>query len=178
MQSIKQGLLAIITASSLLISAPTMASTIGVINIQKIMQESKAAKSVRSQLESKQKSFQKDLDAKQKQLLGEDKQLVEQRNKISKDAFEKKVKEFQTKAAEAQRAIQTKKAALDKGFAAALNTIQQKIASIAASIAKEKSLELIVAASQLVYADNKLDITEEALKQLDKDLPSVTVNVK
>lgn len=157
---------------------PAMAAEYGVVNIQRIMQDSKAAQSVRSQLQAKQKSFQTELDAKQKQLVTEDQQLAAQRSKLSKEAFEKKVQEFQTKATNAQREIQTKKAALDKGFAEALTKIQEKVGAITASVAKEKGMNMVIAASQVVWGDPALDVTDAVLKKLDAELPSVSVNVK
>jgi Skp family chaperone for outer membrane proteins len=52
---------------------PAQAETkIGIVNIQKIMNDSTAAKSVRDQLQNKQKSFQAELNAKEKELLKED----------------------------------------------------------------------------------------------------------
>jgi Skp family chaperone for outer membrane proteins len=178
MHILKLSIITLLFSALTLGAAPAMAGDIGVINIQKILQESKAAKSVRKQLQAKQKEFQKELGAKQKKLLEQDKKLVEQRNKISKEAFEKKVKEFQKSANEAQRTIQKKKAALDKGFAQALNTIQTKISNIAAKIAKEKGLDVIIAASQIVYADSKLDVTSAVLSKLNAEMSTIKVNVK
>lgn len=167
-----------LVALLVVVCQPAMAADYGVINIQRIMQDSKAAQSVRAQLQSKQKAFQGELDAKQKQLVTEDQQLAAQRSKLSKEAFEKKVKEFQAKATGAQREIQTKKAALDKGFAEALTKIQEKVGAISASVAKEKGMNMVIAASQVVWGDSSLDVTDAVLKKLDAELPSVTVNVK
>ncbi|MEJ0010136.1 MAG: OmpH family outer membrane protein [Alphaproteobacteria bacterium] len=52
---------------------PASADTsIGVVNLQKIMRDSKAATAVRSQLQAKQKAFQADLDAKEKDLYAQE----------------------------------------------------------------------------------------------------------
>ena len=51
----------VIAAAALLVATPAFADgapTIATINIQQVMQDSTAAKSVREQLESKQKAFQ------------------------------------------------------------------------------------------------------------------------
>ncbi|MFZ4541691.1 MAG: OmpH family outer membrane protein, partial [Rickettsiales bacterium] len=107
-------------ASLALISTPAMADATAVVNVAKIMRDSKAAVSVRNQLQAKQKSFQADLDAKEKSLQAEDAALVKQsKESTDKAAFDKKVKDFREKAAGQQREVQTKKAALDKSFAAA-----------------------------------------------------------
>lgn len=169
---------AVTFAVLVMMAQPSMAASYGVVNIQRIMQESKAATSVRNQLQAKQKSFQAELDAKQKELVKEDQELAAQRSKLSKEAFEQKVKSFQGKANAAQTAIQTKKAALDKGFAEALSKIQEKVGTITAGIAKEKGMDMVIAAAQVVWGDASLDITDAVLKKLNSELPSVTVNVK
>lgn len=163
-------------ASVAFIAAPAFAdSSIGVVNVAKIMQTSKAATSVRSQLQTKQKSFQGELDAKEKALLAEDQSLVKQKDSTEKAAFEKKVKDFREKAANEQRDVQAKKAALDKSFAAALEEIQKNVLDITKQVAAEKKLNLVVSSAQVLYTDTSLDITDEVLKRLDAKLPTVTV---
>lgn len=116
----------IAVASLTLAASPALADTAtGVVNIGKIMQASKAATSVRSQLQAKQKAFQADLDAKEKALYAEDQALVKQKDGADKAAFEKKVKDFRAKAATEQRQVQEKKAQLEKSFAGALDEIQK-----------------------------------------------------
>lgn len=163
-------------AALALTATPALADTsIGVVNVAKIMQNSKAAASVRSQLQAKQKSFQSELDAKEKSLLAEDQALVKQKDSTDKDAFEKKVKEFREKAANEQRAVQAKKVALDKSFAGALEEIQKNVLDVVKQLAAEKKLNMVVSSSQVLYGDSSLDLTDEVLKRLDAKLPTVTV---
>lgn len=165
------------SAITLALSAPAFADTlIGVVNVQKIMQNSKAANDVRSQLQAKQKSFQGELDAKEKSLLAEDQSLSKERSTLGKDAFDAKVKSFREKTADAQREVQTKKATLDKAFAGSLEKIQTSVTDIVKEIAAEKKLNLVVTSSQTLYADPSLDITDDVLKRLDTQLPTVKVN--
>ena len=164
--------LSLAAAPALAADAPT---AIGIVNVAKIMQDSKAANSVRSQLQTKQKSFQAELDAKEKDLLAEDQSLVKQKDKVDKDAFDKKVKAFKEKAADAQRQVQEKKASLDKAFTAALDEIQKNVLDITKQVANEKKLNLVVSSAQVLYGDPSLDITDEVLKRLDAKLSNVPV---
>lgn len=157
-------------------TSAAQASEVGIVNIQKIMQDSKAAQSLRAQLQSKQKSFQGELDTKQKQLVKEDQELVQQRGKMEKAAFEQKVKDFQNKAATAQREIQTKKNQLDKAFGEALSKIEKKIIAITQDVAKEAQMDVVIASSQVLYGDSKLDITDKVLSRLNSEMASVPVN--
>ncbi len=160
------------------LSAPAFADTaVGVVNIQQIMRDSKAANSVRDQLKAKQQTFQADLEGKEKALQTEDQTLAAE-SKITKDktAFEQKVKDFQAKAATAQRDVQTKKADIDKAFAGALEQIQGNVLTIVKEVAAEKKLNLVLTSSQVLYNDTSLDITAEVQQRLDAKLPSVKVN--
>lgn len=149
---------------------------IAVINIQDIMRDSLAAKSVKKTLESKQKSFQNEMTQRENDLKNQETGIASQRDKLSKEEFEQKVKGFQQSAVKAQREVSTKKAKLDKAFADSLATIQNTVVDITKSIAKERGLKVVMPTSQLLYAEPSLDITKEVLDRLNKKLPNVKVN--
>lgn len=159
-------------------ATPAMAETIGVVNVQKIMKESKAAVSVRTQLQAKQKSFQAEFEAKQKALSTEKQALIKERTTTTdKAAFEKKVKDFETKAATTQREVQGKEAQIEKAFAGSLEQIQNTLLAIVKEVAAEKKMNMVVSGAQVLYADTAMDITAEVLKRLDAKLPSVSVKI-
>ncbi len=160
-------------------AAPVLAEdakqNIAVVNIQQIMRDSAAAKSVREQLESKQKSFQADITKKEEDLQKEDQDLAKQQSVLSKDAFAAKAKAFRSKATDVQKEVQAKKALLDSGFEHALNDIQKSVNEIISDMAKEKGFTLAVPTSQVLYADDKMDISKEVLDRLNKKLPKLDV---
>ncbi|MFW0777393.1 MAG: OmpH family outer membrane protein [Rickettsiales bacterium] len=148
---------------------------IAVVNIQQVMKDSTAAKSVREQLEKKQKSFQAGITKKEKELKKEDQELAKQRNVLSKEAFEKKAREFRNKATNVQKEVQSKKALLDNAFERSLGDIQKATTEIIADLAEEKGFSVAVPTSQILYADSSLDISDEVLSRLNKKLPKVNV---
>jgi outer membrane protein len=149
--------------------------TIAVVNIQQIMKDSTAAKSVRDQLESKQKSFQGDITKKEEALKKEDQELAKQKNVLSKEAFEEKARAFRNKATEVQKEVQSKKAMLDGAFEQAISDIQKATTDIIGELAKEKGFIVAVPTSQILYADTSLDISKEVLDRLNKKLPKLDV---
>lgn len=170
----------IIAVFALLLAAAPLtvraADSVAVINIQDIMRDSLAAKSVKKKLEAKQKSFQSEMTKKEKDLQTKERALAKQRGTLSPAEFEKKVKSFRDAAAKAQRDVQAKKTKLDKAFADSLATIQKTVVGIVEGIAKERGVKVVMPTSQLLYADPSLDITKEVLGKLNKQLPSVKVN--
>lgn len=169
-------LLVIALASLTLIAGPAFAeSNTAVVNVAKIMHDSKAATSVRNQLQAKQKSFQVDLDTKEKDLQAEGAALDKQKDTLDKATFDKKGQAFQDKVGAERRDVQTKKAALDKSFEGALEEIQKNVLDITKQVATEKKINLVLSTTQVLYADDALDVTDEVMKRLDAKLPTVAV---
>lgn len=169
-------LLVALVASLCLFSGAAYAETsIGVVNVTKILQDSKAAKSATAQLQAKQKAFQNDLDAKEKALHAESQALEKQKNSADKAAFEKKVKEFREKAANEQRDIQKKTVSINKAQSAATEEVLKNTYEIVKQISSEKKFNLVIPSTQVLYVDTSLDITDEVLKRLDAKLPTVAV---
>lgn len=150
--------------------------SIGIVNIQKIMRESKAASSVSAQLKNKQKAFQSELDAKEKALQQEDQALAKQRTTLSQEEFSKKAQAFMQKATSARQEIQNKRAQLDKGISGALSKIQETTLAIVQDVAKEKNLDLVISSAQVLYSNDNMDITNEVLNRLNSKLPNVSVS--
>ena len=170
-------------AAMLAFSAPAMAAdatptamvNIAVVNIQQVMRDSTAAQNVREQLEAKQKTFQADISKKEETLQKEDKELSKKRSVLSKEAFEEKARAFRSKATEVQKEVQSKKAVLDAAFERALAEIQKSVTEVIGEMSKEKGFIMAVPTSQILYADEKLDISAEVLKRLNQKMPKLDV---
>ncbi len=167
----------LVVAAVLSLTTPAFAeTTVGVVDVQKVMLSAKAANSVRAQLKSKQTAFQQDLDAKEKQLIAEDESLKKLSTTLERAAFEAKVKDFNARANSMKRDIDLKKNAIGKAYNAAQLKIQTTVIEIVKDIATEKKLNVVLSTSQLLYADDSLDITSEVQKRLDRKLPDLKVN--
>lgn len=146
-----------------------------VVNVQQIMQKATAAAAARDQLKAKQKQFQDEVSKQESALQKEDQELAKQRTVLAAEAFQQKVTEFRTKAANVQRDVQDKRAKLTKAFDSAITTIQKNVTDIIAAMAKEQGFSVAIPASQILYYDPSLDITSEVLTRLNKQLPSMNV---
>jgi outer membrane protein len=169
-------LLVLALASLTLIAGPAFADTsIAVVNYVKIAHDSKAGVSVRAQIQTKEKGLQADFEAKQKEFYAEDQSLAKQQSTTDKAAFEKKVKDFRAKAADAERDMQAKKMALAKSADAAGDELQKNVLDVAKQVASERKYNIVLSTTSVMYADDSLDITDEVLKRLDAKLPTLSV---
>lgn len=151
---------------------------IAVVDIQKIVSESSATKDINKQLEKKKNEFQAQINKQEEGLMKEDQELSKQKSTLSAEAFDKKRKEFQTKVAGVQRDVQKKRAALEGAYTNALGKVQKTVVDIIKGMAADKGFAVAIPASQALYFEPGMDISDEVLKELNSKLSSVSVEFK
>lgn len=181
-------------AGVLLCSAPVLAETapaaapaasaanfppavVAVVDIERILKESTAGKSVREQLATRRTAYQAQVTEDEKKLRDAEQALVQQRASLPADQFEVKRREFETQARAAQQRVQERARALDNAFGDALATIKKNVGQIVADIAASKGATVVLDKGQVIVVEAKLDLTEAVLTQLNQKLPRVDVRV-
>lgn len=164
-----------VAAGVMAFSASAYADNIAYVNVQDIMNKSSAGKSIKEQLEAKQKTFRSEVGKKEDSLQKMGQELSKEQSVLAPAAFDKKVKAFHVKETEAQKDAQEKGYVLENAKQTSLTELQKVVFEIVSSISKDKGYVAVMPNTALLYADPKLDITNEVLAQLDKKLPSVKV---
>ncbi|MGB8276049.1 MAG: OmpH family outer membrane protein [Alphaproteobacteria bacterium] len=144
-----------------------------VIDIQKILRESTAAQSVRSQLDERRGKLRDEFAKLEDELRGAEQELARQRSVLSADAFEEKRQSYEKRVADAQRRADISRRQLDDAFQTALKEIQTAMLEVAEGVATQMNLDLVLPRSQVIFVNKDLDITDQILKGLNAKLPSV-----
>jgi len=157
-------------------SGGAAALNILVVDVQALLQNSKSAKMVRQQIETKRAEYAKDIGHQEEALRQERDTLQRQQASLSPEALNQKGREFQQKVNDLDRSVQGKRQALERSNAEALEKIQEAMLKIITDIAKDRKANLVFQRSELVLFDQQFDITDEVLQKLDEQLPTLTVN--
>ena len=152
-----------------------LGAQIGVLDVDKIIQESSAVVDIQKKVDGKKISYENEINKKQSQLEAEQKKLEDKKITLSKEAFEKEVKAFETKVDDLKTYIDRKQNSLKKASIDAMSKVNDKVKIIVSEIAKEKELDAIIPASQTLYFKDELDITAEVLSRLNKKITKVEV---
>jgi Skp family chaperone for outer membrane proteins len=150
---------------------------IGVVDFDLIMNESKAAKSVKSQLDKQAAEFEAEYKKQQKAYQDKERKLLEQRASLSEAEFKQKAADLNAQTDKAEEALTQKKRALDSGVKKAVGQIKKSLLEIVADIAKKRGLTMVLDKSTVPLSHTDYDFTEEAMKSLDAKLPSVKLQV-
>lgn len=148
---------------------------IAVIDINIILRNAAAFKSIRQQIGAYRDKFQAEIQKEEETLRNANQELARQRTLLSADAFADKRREFEAKVVTVQRLVQQRKQNLDKSQAKAMGQIQEVLNVIVTEISKEQNISLILRQDQTILANSALQITKAVLARLDAKMPSVTV---
>ncbi|MHB1205081.1 MAG: OmpH/Skp family outer membrane protein [Rhodospirillaceae bacterium] len=149
------------------------ATVIGVVDADKLLQDSLAAKGVRLEREKYANTYQAQVKDTETKLRTEDQELSQQRGVLAPDVFQQRATAFQQKLADFQGQVKEKQDRLDYSFQQAMQEIGNTIVLISAEVAKAQGLTAVVARNQMVYVDPTLDITAPILERINQRLPSV-----
>ncbi len=174
MKNFKISLLAVAALFALNVSN-SFAGEIAILDIEKIAKESKAVHDIQARVSKKQDEFQKEITKKQADLESDQKKLEAKKNILSKEAFEKEQKAFEKKIDALKELVEKRQNALKKASTDSMAKVNDKMKDIIGEIAKEKGLNLILPASQVVFSADSLDISAEVLEKLNKKVTKIEV---
>jgi outer membrane protein len=150
-------------------------AVVGIIDYQKILRDSKAARSIRDQVEARRKAYQEEIGKQEQDLRAQDQALVKQRTVLSPDAFGAKRREFEQQVAEVQKNVQARRRQLDEVTAVALGEVREAIIQVVSQLAEAKGFNVVVPSSTVLVFSPRIDITQDVLQLLDERLPDVKV---
>ncbi|MCA0369900.1 MAG: OmpH family outer membrane protein [Proteobacteria bacterium] len=154
------------------------ASSFLVVDHDRMMAESQAAEKVKREIEEKRKQFQAELDNFEKGLRQEEESLKAQETQLSEQVFTQKRLAFSGRVNMVHEKVSQRRAELEQAIQEARVQIVDKISDIVAQIAKEQRADVVLPKAGLVFSRPSLDVTDEALKRLNTQLPEVKITFK
>lgn len=144
-----------------------------VVDVDQILQESAAAKSVRSQADKYQQSFQEQISKEESTLRSNQQEIEQERKTMAPDAFAEKARAFETKVAEFQSMGMARRRAFDKSVSVAMGHVQQAMLEATQQIAVSHGANIVLPRSQVLLFDDKMNITKEIIGVMDTKLTHV-----
>ncbi len=163
----------------LLAVTPAQAQTsIGVVDIQKVLAESKAGQSIQAQVDGRRIKFKAEFSKIEKELRESQKTLIEKQATLSKEEFATQSQAFEQKRVETIGLVQKRKAALDSAFTKALKKLEKEIMTIIGDISEEKKYDLVISKGNVFISNESLDISAEVTEKLNAKIPKVQVEIE
>ena len=155
-------------------SAGPSATRIGVVDPQRVLNETNAGKKARDILSSFTKNRQALIELEEKELRRMEEDFVKQGSVLSATAkrereeqFRRRMTEYQQKVGELNREVQDKQKDVLDGF-------RDKIEALSAKVAKRVGLQIIIDRGRggpTLYFEETVDVTPQVVEQFNKEYP-------
>jgi outer membrane protein len=151
-------------------------TSIGVIDLNFILSESKAAKDAAKQIEKIAIQIEQDVATSDQEMINEQNKLIESQAIMAPNAFEEKRIEYEKKVNNYNISRQEKLISIDRLVAESRNSVLNALKPILEEISNEKGITILLEKNSVLLNADNMDITNEALKKLDKDFPNLAIN--
>ena len=148
---------------------------ITVIDMQYIVARSSAAVLVREELEDLKKKYSLEISNEEEELKALQEELSSQRSILPPDEFSRMESEFREKVERLQTSVAEKNKEIEGILNRSVNAIQTKAIQIVTNIARERSLAAVLDTSTVVIAADSINISNQVLEILNKELPSLDI---
>ena len=149
---------------------------IAYINMEEIMNKSKAGQSITKELEKEQKKNASEFNDIEKELKKSEDEIIAQKNVLSKEDYEKKVNDLRKRINEYSANRKKKLETFNSKKIKATNELLNKIRPILADYSIKNSLSIILEQKNIILGKKDLDITNNILKIVDNSFTKIDLN--
>ena len=151
-------------------------TNVGVIDLNYILSESDAAVDAAKQIEDIAKQIEEEVKNTDQDLIDEQNKLIESQQIMAPAAFDEKRKEYENKVQNYNITRQEKLMSIDRIVSESRNEVLNALKPILEEISNDMGITVLLEKNSVLLNAENMDITEEALKALNKKLPSIEVS--
>ena len=146
------------------------------LNVDKIMQQSIAGKSIKKQLEN---LYNKNLEKFKKNdeiLKNKEKKLIAQKNILNQEDFQKELSSLRKEIINFQKEQVKAREDINKLRIGATNKLISQLSPILQEYAKKNSVSLILQKKNIIMGKKEIEITDEILEITNKEIKNIKIN--
>ena len=135
-------------------------------------------RSIQTQLDGERRKIRDQVTKLDEEIKAAENDFKRQRAVMAPDAQNQQIQALQAKQADAQRIVQDRQEAFQKGQNDAVTVVSDNMRDIVQQIAAERRIGMVLRREiVLSMSDKNMDITDDVIQRLNTKLPSVTVTV-
>ena len=161
----------------ILVSVPGFSSEkIVYLDVEKIMQDSIAGKSIIAQLKKKREVSISKFKKKEKEIVEKEKKLISQKNVLSKEEFESKLKELRSDISNYQKDRNKTNNEIARSRVKTSTKLINKLTPILEEYSKKNSIRIIVQKKNIVMGKKEDDITKDILELVNQKVKNIKLD--
>ena len=161
----------------LLVSIPSYSSEkVVYLDVEKIMQNSNAGKSIVAKLKSKRESSISKFKKKEKDIIEKEKKLISKKNVLSKEEFGKEIKNLRDEIISFQKDRNKAFNQITQLRIKASTKLLKKLNPILEDYSKTNSISMIIQKKHIVIGKKEDDITNDILELVNKKIKNIKLD--
>ena len=146
------------------------------LDVEKIMQQSVAGKSIIAQIKKKRESTIAKLKSKEKDILEKEKKIISQKNVLNDEEFKKKLKDLRNDISNFQNEIIKNDKKIVQLRVSASTKLLKKVTPILEEYSKKNSISIIVQKKNIVMGKKEQDITKDILEIVNQKVKNIKID--
>ena len=153
-------------------------TSIGVLDLNRVLLDAKAAKNAAEEIDKIAQDIEKELIKSDEDMIMEQNKLIEAQSIMAPEAFELKRKEYEEKAQNYNIERQKRLLSVENLIESSRNEILNNLKPILEEISETKGITVILEKGTVLLNAETMDITDEVIKTLNKELPKIEVSLE
>lgn len=175
-----QACLAMLVVAGVLFASTTAeaqdgATRVAIIEMNRILNEAAALRSIQAQGEAQRKTFATDAQAEAKRLREFRDELKRQETLLSADALQERQREFTVQVRAADKRAQKQSQVLRRAVQRGESEFRVVLQNVVTEVAKQRGVDVVVPVNRSLYAIADLNLTDEVLERINGELPEITL---
>ncbi len=149
-----------------------------VVDMKRVLDESRAAVSVQKKIEARRSEFQKEIADKENEIRNDEQELLQSRGKMEAKAYAEKENQMRQKFRDVERYVQERRRVLEQATNDSMGRVRSVLQTIVTDIANKRSAHAVLSKQQVLWSQGSLDITDQVLERLNAELPDTDVTIE
>ena len=152
-------------------------SNIAILDVLTLLKESKAAKSMKDQLDKVAKEYSDVEKKKAKEIQKKEEELLRQKSTLTPEAFSDRKNAFEKTVIEFNKTRDTNRRALAKAERESMVKIESAVEKIVKEIQTAEKIDVVIKKTAVILSEDSIDITSKVVEKLNKEVSTIDVNV-
>ena len=152
-------------------------SNIAILDVLTLLKESKAAKSMKDQLDKVAKEYSDVEKKKAKEIQKKEEELLRQKSTLTPEAFSDRKNAFEKTVIEFNKTRDTNRRALAKAERESMVKIESAVEKIVKEIQTAEKIDVVIKKTAVILSEGSIDITSKVIEKLNKEVSTIDVNV-
>jgi Skp family chaperone for outer membrane proteins len=171
---------AVLLATALITVRPALTAAadmrIAVLDVERLRRSAQAVKTIHTQLGTYVDAYRNETQKEEQEIRTAQEELARKRTIVTPEAYAEERRKLEEQLIRAQTRVQERRQSLERVNAEAMQQVQDVLGRIVGDVASEEQLTLILRKDQVVFMKPDLEITDQVLQRLDRQLPSVSLS--